>query len=506
MMHARSPRFGLLLLSTALAGACVGDGGGRDPSDGTGTTDAGTAGSSEGSSGSTGGSSGVDSTTAAQDTDEGCDPACPEGESCQPDGAGSRCTCEPDPQACPDGTQCGPDGHCAGLVWPNEESFANSDPWIPQHHDEITQMRPRVLALNYVNARSMEEMHAQLQEVRDIIAESSRWHGYADPEAPVFLEYELAHEVDLRDAVPPPGWPYNNSTLYPREEPVDQYWGFDYERLFDADYAQYLGIEDPEDPGTPVALCDAIERGLVHEVWIYGDADVPDVSAAEMLELKPYYDEDGNRLPGAMDRCVGNGCFDEEDVIPCGRSVRVAWFNNTRGPGCFMESLSHAFEGMGRRGSQVLPYLSRYFPEFAGMELDTDYGLPIENWYSCPYGVPCLSYPSETSVQYDLGMLAQGTIDDYDPVCGNVHWPPNARQHYDLDGMDAVRSSCTSWRDGSGGTELYDGSQHAPYMEYAQDCMGPFLVWWRQNLPGRGNTAIDDAGGPMRNWWPFLFY
>jgi hypothetical protein len=507
MKHARSERLGLLV-GMALLGGCVIDGGGRDTTDGDGTTGPGSEGTSDGPgepSGSGSSGAGMD-TTAGQETGEGCDAGCPPGESCEPDGEGFVCTCESDPQACPDGTQCGPDGHCGGLVWPNGESFANSDPWIAQHHQEITQMRPRVLALNYVNARSMAEMDAQLVQMRDIIAESSRWHGYADPDAPVFLEYDLAYQVDLRDAMPPPGWTYNNSTLYPREEPVDGYWGFDYERLFDADYAQYLGIEDPEAPGVPLALCEAIERGLVHEVWVYGDADVPDVSAAEMLELKPYYDEDGNRLPGAMDRCVGNGCFDEEDVIPCGRSVRVAWFNNTRGPGCFLESLSHAFEGMGRRGSQVLPYLSRYFSEFAGMELDLDYGLPIESWYSCPYGEPCLSYPGESSVQYAVSDPVQGTIDGYDPVCGNVHWTPNARQHYDLSGTDAVRTSCVSWRDGSGGTELYDGSQHTPYMDYAPDCMGAFLVWWRQSLPGRGNAALDDGGMPMRNWWPFLFY
>jgi hypothetical protein len=499
-------RLGMLCMSAALAGACVGGGGGRDDvTDGAGTLGPATDGTSEGTGGSSSGSEGVDS-TGLPDTGEVCELQCPEGESCVQDGAGMACSCEPDPAGCPSGTECGPDGHCAGLVWPNDESFANSDPWIPQHHDQITQMRPRVLALNYVNARSMDEMHAQLQDVRDIIAESSRWHGYADPDAPVFLEYELAYEVDLRDPMPPLEWPYRNSTLYPREDPVEGYWGFDYERLFDPDYAQYLGIEDPDQPGTNLALCDAIERGLVHEVWVYGDADVPDVSAAEMLELKPYYDEDGNRLPGAMDRCVGNGCFDEEDVIPCGRSVRVAWFNNTRGPGCFMESLSHAFEGMGRRGSQVLPYLSRYFSDFAGMELDIDYGLGVDSWYSCPYGMPCLSYPDEDSVQYAVNAMVQGTLDGYDPVCGNVHWAPNARQHYDLGGTDPVRTSCTSWRDGSGATELYDGSQHAPYVDYAPDCMGPFLVWWRQNLPGLANTALDDAGLPMRNWWPFLFY
>lgn len=393
-------------------------------------------------------------------------------------------------------------------VWPNEESQANSDPWIAQNHQSIEQMRPRVLAINYVNARSMADMNAQLEQVIDIIAESTRYHGYEDADAPPFLAYELAYSVDLRDAAPPPGWTYNNSTLYPREDPPQGYWGFDYAALFSESYADLLAIEDPDQPGHNLRLCEAIDRGLVHEVWVYGDADVPDVSAAEMLELKPEYDENFERVPGAMNPCAGNGCFDQEDLlqIPCTRSVRVAWFNNTRGPGCFMESLSHAFEGMGRKGQTTLPYLSKYFPEFANMQLSDDHGLAIDNWYSCPYGEPCLSYPSSASVTYDVSPEVQGTIEDYDARCGNVHWPPNARHHYDLDGPDAVVSSCTHWRDGTGETEPYDGSQHDVYRDFAPDCMGPFLVWWRQNIPGLHNTALDDDGQPMRNWWPFLFY
>jgi hypothetical protein len=400
-------------------------------------------------------------------------------------------------------TSTGGDGDL--VVWPNAISFANSDPWIAEHHAEIEQMRPRVLALNFVNGRSMEDMNAQLEGMIDVLAEGSRWRGYADPAAPEFLRYELAYSVDLRDAAPPAGWPYNNSTLYPREDPVDGYWGFDYERLFDADFAPMLGLAHP-DTGEPVALCEAIDLGLVHEIWVYGDGDVPDVGAAEVLELKPHYDENRVRVPGAMNRCAGNGCFDDEDDIPCTRMVRVAWFNNTRGPGCFLESLSHGFESMGRKNGTVLPYLSRYFPEFSGMDLDDRYGLPIENWYSCPYDGACLQYPSETSVAYDVSAELSGTIDPYDPLCGNVHWPPNARQHYDLESASAVRTSCTGWRNGSGATELYDGSQHAPYLDLAPDCMGPFLVWWRQNMPGLGSTVVDDDGAPMLNWWPFLYY
>ena len=38
------------------------------------------------------------------------------------------------------------------------------------------------------------------------------------------------------------------------------------------------------------------------------------------------------------------------------------------------------------------------------------------------------------------------------------------------------------------------------------DCMGPWLVYWRQNMPGLGNRQKADGGAPMKNWWPFLFY
>ena len=46
----------------------------------------------------------------------------------------------------------------------------------------------------------------------------------------------------------------------------------------------------------------------------------------------------------------------------------------------------------------------------------------------------------------------------------------------------------------------------APYRGLAGDCMGPALVWWFQNVPGLDNAALDDAGQPMLNWWPFIYY
>jgi hypothetical protein len=40
---------------------------------------------------------------------------------------------------------------------------------------------------------------------------------------------------------------------------------------------------------------------------------------------------------------------------------------------------------------------------------------------------------------------------------------------------------------------------HEAYDGLAPDCMGPFLVWWRQNMPGLGNAAKDVEGQPMLN-------
>lgn len=398
------------------------------------------------------------------------------------------------------------------LEWPNADSAASSDDWLVEHRDDISVMRPRVLALNFVNDRTPDEMVGQLEDFILALAESTRYHGYDDPDAPAFLRYEIVRAVDLRDDPPPPDWPWNNSSLFPREAPVEGYWGFDYERLFGEEFAALYGIENPDVPGEHLDLCEAVELGLVHEVWIYGDADLPDVSLAEVLEIKPPRDADGYRLPGPMERCAGNGCFDAEDTLPehCTRTLRIAFFNQSRGPGCFLESLSHGFESTGAWNIDLLPGLSPHFRRFSNHGLGERYGLPVDSWYACPYGEPCLSYPTEASVDWSLA-AGSGTIEDYDPVCGNVHFMPNGEQHYDLEGGEPVRTSCRSFGlgggpDGDDATSLFDASEIEPYRDLAPDCMGAWLVWWRQNVPGAGNEALDQDGSPLGNWWPMLFW
>jgi hypothetical protein len=406
------------------------------------------------------------------------------------------------------GGTAGSAGSSGAVEWPNAESLATSDPWIAQHHDELAVMRPRVLALNFVNAKTNQQMLDHLGQIVAAIREATRPHGFADPGAQPFLEYEIAYAIDLRDTTPPAGWPYKNSTLYPREEPPEGYWGFDYEKLFGSEQAALWKIEDPDAPGTPLTLCELSERGLVHEVWIYGDADLPDVSAAEVLGIMPRYDESFVRVGDTLDRCAGNGCFDAEDEIPasCTRTLRIGWVNNTRGVGCYLESLSHGIETIG--GGDFIPYWKPYFREFAGFDLDTRYGVPFESWYACS-DPDCLTYPTESSVSYKVAGQT-GTLDPYVPICGNAHFPPNARAHYDLSNSQPVLATCESYRRGGGpgsdDTAPYDSARWSGYEPIAGDCMGPWLVYWWQSFPASDRVARSLDGAPMKNWWPFLFY
>jgi hypothetical protein len=49
-------------------------------------------------------------------------------------------------------------------------------------------------------------------------------------------------------------------------------------------------------------------------------------------------------------------------------------------------------------------------------------------------------------------------------------------------------------------------ANYAGTRDLAPDCTGPWMVYWRQNWPGHRNLSTDDAGEPLKNWWPMLFY
>jgi hypothetical protein len=99
----------------------------------------------------------------------------------------------------------------------------------------------------------------------------------------------------------------------------------------------------------------------------------------------------------------------------------------------------------------------------------------------------------------------------YVPVCGSVHFPPNARRHYDDFNTFQILSTCQGWRrhEGDGGKDLpraFSNATFAQYNQLVQDCEGGFQVWWRQNMPGYDSGITDNSNRPMLSFWPYLFY
>lgn len=449
--------------------------------------------------------------TCSAPCDCGAHGSCGESLACECDLGYSGARCD----ECAHGWAEGPDEACAlesdgeATVWPNAHAPANSSAWLAAHHDDVERLEPTVLVLNFVNPSSPSAVRTLVDSVIAGLAEGSRERGDEIPGATPQLEYRILGDavIDLRDGVDgrdpaPPGWPYQNSTLYPRRPDGEPgAWRFDYATLFDQDFAAHYGVIDPNDPGRYLELCELAERGLVHDVWVVGSGDVPDAGAAEVLESKPLYDIAGNRVGESFDRCAGNGCFDL-DVPVCGVSLRVGFVNYSRGPGCYIHSQAHGIESTAARA--VTPGLTAWFNRFAGFDLDTRWGLPLSSLYgaSCP-SPPCIEHPTPSSLALQT-YAGPRERDPFDAVCGNVHFPPNAEAGYDYANPEPVLSSCRAY--GTTGERAPVSAQDwSAYSDYG-DCGGEFLVWWMQRMPGASGARTFGDGRPMRSVWPYLFY
>ena len=106
-----------------------------------------------------------------------------------------------------------------------------------------------------------------------------------------------------------------------------------------------------------------------------------------------------------------------------------------------MESLGHSLERMATCGA--LPYYERYFREYAMLDLDRRFGLPFDSLYG--KGTHPVDYPTPTSLRYRHGWRRR-TVEGYVPAGGNVHFMPNGRFDYDLDGGRPVQSTIEGWR------------------------------------------------------------
>ncbi len=397
-------------------------------------------------------------------------------------------------------------------VWPNKTSKANSDKWLVENHDKIKKMRPRVLVLNFCNGFGQDKAEKMAKELAAAVTEGTRYHGYKDPQAEPFVEWQILKVVDLRDAEPYPETPDGNSTKYPRSSRKDGP-NMEYKQLYGEKLAEAYGFADPQSPGKYLKLNELVAQGIIHEVWFFAyqrKAGAP----FECTELKPVYDEKFQRV-GDEHKGAGNGQDPDEPWF--GRSLRISFINAERGIGCNVESLSHSFEGTAH--TNVIPYFRKYFYEYASHDLDKRFKLPGNSFYAL-VGAPGtgISYPDDHTavIKTSAGgnekdAVKEIRVDSYYCVGGNVHFIPSSRGHYDLDSPFTVLSTIEHYRlfDGPDGKDLaepWNKDKFAQYRPMAPDCMGCWLIYWRQNMPGYKSPCKDDDGRPMKNWWPFLFY
>lgn len=414
----------------------------------------------------------------------------------------------------------------AGLTWPNEHSRANSDPWLVQNHDAIRSMHPRVLVLNFSNhADALPRLTASVTSIIAGLADGSRYHGYTDASAPSFLSYEVAKIVDLADLAPEAiGWTHRTSSHYPLKCSTTSWYQFDYAALLGDEFTRLIDIHDPNDDTRLLPLAELVDTGRVHEVWINVDGDpdpldcanglhMNDFQMPESIELKPKYDADGQRIAGSDEPCAGNGCMDDSDrpaYRALGRSLRMVYLNETRGPGCAVHSLGHSFESMAN--TESVAYLAQRgkFRHFGNFDLAERHGVPFRSWYEQCSTPDCLTYDGTNAVAYQSPERS-GRLDDIDQGCGNVHFAPNSRGGYDVGNAQPVLSTCEHFGmgDAADGNDLatpYTRDSKAAFDATLPDCGGGWQVYWRQSFPGLDNAAHDATGAPMKNWWPFLFY
>jgi hypothetical protein len=385
-------------------------------------------------------------------------------------------------------------------VWPNAVSKANSDPWLVENHDKIKQMRPRVLVINFANGISQSQALQKVDQLRAALRESSRYQGFKDQSASPFLDYQVEKLVDLTDLKPPAEKLDGNSTKYPRVPNSKEGINFQYGRLYLPEFTAHYRIRDRQ-ADRLLSLKELVDRGIIHEVWFLayqGKYGAP----LESVEVKQTYDEAFAKQRGKWTH-AGNGSAEDQPFI--GRSLRILFINVERGPGCAMESLGHSLEWMARCGA--VPYLKRYFEEYAGFDLDRKFGLPFDSLYGREGAE--LDYPAPTRLEFTWKGQKRA-VDNYVPVGGNVHFMPNGRRDYDLDNPQPVLSTIEHYRrrDDNGKDKAVPWTPTVldRYKELGADCMGRWVIYWRQNMPGLDNRSKDDDGRPMKNWWPFLFY
>ena len=364
------------------------------------------------------------------------------------------------------------------LVWPNADSAANSDPWLIANHERIRLMQPRVLVVNFVHGLTEPEAREQVERLSTVLAESSRWQGFRDPAAPAFLDYRI---VDIADLTEPRGTVDRNSARFPR---TADGVGFDYGALHEL--RLYDGLR----------LDELAERGLINEVWLLADHTAHS-APWETVEVKRAYDADfrplGFERAGGQLRRARRALDRPQPAHPV-RQLRPRRGLRDGEP----RPLARA-DGDLRRASvlrALLPRVRDARPRSA-LRAAVRVAVPVRSTRSTTRRPRACSTGRAGAGARCATTSSRAATSTSCPTAATTTTSTTAAP---------VLSTIETWRQPEQVARPWTPAVLERYRELAPDCMGRWVVYWRQNMPGLGNTALDDDGRPMKNWWPFLFY
>lgn len=409
------------------------------------------------------------------------------------------------------------------LIWPTPSHSANSDPWLVANHDNIVEMKPRVLVLDFYNYMDLPQAQQRVMATVDAIAASSRYHGYSDPSAFAFLNYTIVKVVDLTDHPPPPTSTFESSTLLP----TDASGAFDASALFTTAFASHYGFPDPDDPSQPETLCQLFENGTINELWLMTGDEGTTRRPPLMAESKQVYDAQNKPIAGMF----ADTGYQPFPALHCNVTARIAYVSPVSGVDCDLVPRTTGIENTALASPAPIPYFTDNATAFFNDDFESNDGATFDSWtalvdlgsngWCISDAMACISYPSETatpaSVPTASGTFPDGSTWEMSPFrqgCGNAHFPPNARFEWDYANTELVRSRCEHYdlHDASGGDALVgyssDNASVAAYTsQFGNDgCGGGWQIYLRQSIPGLHNLAQAADGMPMKNWWPFLFY
>ena len=413
------------------------------------------------------------------------------------------------------GSDAGDVPDAGSLIWPNDASSANSDPWIAAHHDEITEMHPRALLLHFANGKSVKDVTTRWNDMTDAMNTGTAYHGYNDPSAKPFIVHELLKLVDLTDKTVPPNWTAPNSSLMPRLN-----GGIDFSKLYTQDMADKIGIPDPANAGHNMTLCELLQKGVMNELFIAFNKQGTDGNVPEIIEYKQMYDSKDKLLKGQFDPYAGNGAFDPADLPEakaCGRSLRVDFLEMNAGISGAMHVLSHNFEHI----DGAVPNVKKFFYPLMNRDFDVRFHTPFQDWYGISVNASAanfVSYPDQNTAVWTCPAGSScdgqtGTMAPFNQGCGNTHYAPNSRNSYDMQNTQVVLTRCEHYglQDGPNGEDIQTPYSAATVAKLAQKYGndgngGGWQIYFFQSFPGLRNKAKLPDGTPIKNFWPYLYY